>query len=68
MNQESSPSEVMKVQVIGYADGVYNLRLTDPETGESENLEITENMARLGCKLLGCDLPGPDSEPPETWG
>lgn len=69
MDEDSTPFRSATVQIIHYADGVYNLRVQnahDPD--DHESVQISEDEADVLCDVLGVEMPDAEGSPPERWG
>jgi hypothetical protein len=68
MNTESTAYCDVKLEIIGYSDGVYNLAITSPNEATTEKIAVSEAQAQTLCDALNVECPDPEPTPPEQWG
>lgn len=68
MKEEHTEPHNVDITVIGYADGIRNLEIEDPESGEVARVYLTPEGTAEVCEFLGEEIPDPDSEPPKRMG
>lgn len=68
MREDTTEIKDAEVEVIVYSDDVNNLKITNPETGESAKVHIEEQEVAEVCEALGVEVPVAGARPPERWG
>jgi hypothetical protein len=64
MNVAYTGYEQVEIEVVGYSDDVWNLRIRT-DNRDRERIAVSEEQAQQICEILNVECPDPEPEPPK---